>query len=76
MDMSEKEINRIVSNDKEWRKHIFHEMRDIRKDQKEQSEKQQEIALEMNTLKVKVAFFGGISGTVFGAITAWVMSRI
>lgn len=69
MDMSEREINRIVSNDREWRKFLLSEIRDIKKEQGEMS-------LEMNTLKVKVAVFSSVFGTVFGAATAWIVSKL
>jgi hypothetical protein len=74
--MPDKEINRIVSNDREWRKHIFYEMRDLRKEQKDMGEKQQTLAIEMNTLKVKVAIFASAFGTIFGAAAAWFVGSI
>lgn len=74
--MSDKEFNRIVSNDKEWRKHIFTELRDLKREVNDQGKVQHKIDIEMTTLKVKVAFFGGVSGTIFGALTAWIASKL
>lgn len=76
MVMSENEVNRIVNNDREWRKHIFRTMEKIEKKQDLFDEKQTEMALEMNTLKVKVAIFSSSFGALFGGLFAWLMGKV
>lgn len=61
--MSDKELNRIVSNDREWRKFIISEIKELRKESSE-------TALQVNTLKVKAGFFSAIIGFVAGLIGA------
>lgn len=61
MDMKEKdrEINRIVSNDKEWRRYIIKKLDKIEDDQ-------HKTAIKVNTLEVKASFFGIIFGFISG----------
>lgn len=61
--MNDHELNRIVNNDREWRKFMINEIREIRKEQGE-------FSLVVNTLKIKVAFFSGIIGAVAGLISS------
>lgn len=58
---NEKDINLIISNEKEWRKHTLEEMRELRKTQ-------QELLITVSTLKVKVGLISGIFGTIAGAL--------
>lgn len=63
MDMSEKQLEVIVENEKEWRKTIYRELVETRKDL-------HTFKLEMNiittTLKVKIGLFGAIFGFIGG----------
>ena len=61
--MSDKELNLLVSNDREWRKFLITEIRELRKEQGE-------TALTVNTLKVKVGFISAFIGFVAGIIGA------
>jgi hypothetical protein len=76
MEMTEKEINRIVSNEKEWRKLILSEIRTVKKEVADVSKSQNNMALEMNTLKVKVAIFGSAFGGAAGIIAAWIIGKL
>ena len=59
--MNDKEIDRIVRNDREWRKFIIGEIRELRKESSE-------LALTVNTLKVKVGFISALIGFVTGVL--------
>ena len=60
--MTEKELDRILGNDKEWRKFLLQKMDAIEKEQRE-------IIITMTTLKVKLGFISAIFGLVGGYIT-------
>ena len=60
--MTEKELDRILGNDKEWRKFLLQKMEAIEKEQRE-------IIITMTTLKVKLGFISAIFGIVGGYIT-------
>ena len=57
--MSDKELNRIVSNDKEWRRYIIKKLDKIEDEQQKQ-------AIKVNTLEVKASLFGIIFGFISG----------
>jgi len=60
--MTEKELDRILGNDKEWRKFLLQKMEAIEKEQRE-------MVITMTTLKVKLGFISAIFGLVGGYIT-------
>ena len=60
--MTEKELDRILGNDKEWRKFLLQKMDAIEKEQRE-------MVITMTTLKVKLGFISAIFGLVGGYIT-------
>lgn len=60
--MTEKELDRILGNDKEWRKFLLQKMDAIEKEQRE-------MIITMTTLKVKLGFISAIFGLVGGYIT-------
>jgi hypothetical protein len=60
--MTEKELDRILGNDKEWRKFLLQKMEAIEKEQRE-------MIITMTTLKVKLGFISAIFGLVGGYIT-------
>lgn len=60
--MTEKEIDRILGNDKEWRKFLLQKIEAIEKEQRE-------MIITMTTLKVKLGFISAIFGLVGGYIT-------
>lgn len=60
--MTEKELDRILGNDKEWRKFLLQKMEAIEREQRE-------MIITMTTLKVKLGFISAIFGLVGGYIT-------
>lgn len=59
MAMTDGEINRIASNDKEWRRYIIKKVDKI-------DEHQQKQDLKINSLEVKVGIFSVIFGFISG----------
>ena len=60
--MTEKELDRILSNDKEWRKYLLTKMEAIEKEQRE-------TIITLTTLKVKLGFISAVFGLLGGYIT-------
>jgi hypothetical protein len=60
--MTEKELDRILGNDKEWRKFLLSKMEVIEKEQRE-------IIISLTTLKVKLGFISAVFGILGGYIT-------
>lgn len=60
--MTEKELDRILGNDKEWRKYLLTKMEAIEKEQRE-------MIITLTTLKVKLGFISAVFGLIGGYIT-------
>lgn len=60
--MTEKELERILGNDKEWRKYLLSKMEAIEKEQRE-------MIITLTTLKVKLGFISAVFGLLGGYIT-------
>lgn len=60
--MTEKELDRILGNDKEWRKYLLMKMEAIEKEQRE-------MIITLTTLKVKLGFISAVFGLLGGYIT-------
>lgn len=60
--MQEKEIDRVLSNDKEWRRYLLEELKEIKKEQRE-------MVITMTTLKVKLGIISAVFGILGGYIT-------
>jgi len=60
--MTEKELDRILGNDKEWRKYLLTKMEAIEKEQRE-------MIITLTTLKVKLGFISAVFGLLGGYIT-------
>jgi hypothetical protein len=58
-DMSDRELDLVVDNEKEWRTYILKELRDMRKEQSAMS-------AIVTGLRVKVALFGSVFGFITG----------
>lgn len=59
--MNENDLNFIVENDREWRKHIFRKLEST-------ENKVDDIDKRVVRLEVRNAFFGSVFGSVFGFI--------
>ena len=60
--MSDKEFDRIISNDKEWRRYLLQKIDDIEKEQKE-------MIITLTTLKIKLGFISAVFGVLGGYLT-------
>lgn len=69
MNDNQREIDRIVGNDQEWRRFMLSEISSIK-------EKQNEFAVSIEALKNKMTFIGLIAGFVAGAMANWISKKI
>ena len=63
--MSEKELNAIVANEIEWRKMLWKKVEQVEKNQ-------HTIDKDLTGLRVKVAFWGGLFGTMGGTLISYI----
>lgn len=67
--ISDRELDRIVSHEKEWRKHVLREMEQIKKDQLN-------LMITVTTLKLKMGIITGSVGIVFGFVGAIIQKKL
>lgn len=67
--MSDKELDIILENDKEWRRHILKKISSIEDDQ-------QDMLVTMTTLKVRFGLISGVFGTIAGTIAGFIADKI
>lgn len=60
--MPDKELDRVLNNDKEWRRYLLEELKEIRKEQRD-------MIVTMTTLKVKLGVISAVFGLLGGYIT-------
>jgi hypothetical protein len=60
--MTEKELDRILGNDKEWRKFLLQKIEAIEKEQRD-------MLITLTTLKIKLGFISAVFGLLGGYIT-------
>jgi len=62
-------VEAILSNEKEWRRYMMEEIKEIKNSQIE-------MRISVSDLKTKVAFFGAIFGAVGSFLTTYIKSKI
>lgn len=67
--MKDVEIERIASNEREWRRHILKKLSTIEKKQDDQ-------ALKVNTLEVKMSLVGFIAGGISGGLASFLFKLL
>ena len=73
MKMSDKELDRVIQNDTEWRKMMWKEISATREDVHEFKISMTEIT---TTLKIKVGAFGAIFGFIGGTVVSVIIALV
>lgn len=73
MNMSDKELDRVVQNETEWRKMIWKELSETRQ---ELHNFKLEMTSVTTTLKIKIGTFGTIFGFIGGTIVSAILALI